>query len=164
MPKNLAPWRREWQPTLVFSPGQFYGQRNLGLPQSTGSQRVGHDWATHIFTFRNLATSEKGQFYHWFMTLRVVLTMKNESRSVVSDSAATPWTVALQAPESMGFSRQEHWSGWLFPSPGDLPNPGIKPVSPELAGGFFITESPGKPSVLFGLKISHVWAKTHSIL
>ena len=90
------------------------------------------------------------------MTLRVVLTMKNESRSVVSDSAATPWTVALQAPESMGFSRQEHWSGWLLPSPGDLPNPGIKPVSPELAGGFFITGSPGKPSVLFGLKISHV--------
>ena len=90
------------------------------------------------------------------MTLRVVLTKKNESRSIVSDSVATLWTVALQAPVSMGFSRQEHWSDWLFLSPGDVRNPGIKPVSPELAGGFFITESPGKPSVLYGLKISHV--------
>ena len=41
---------------------------------------------------------------------------------------ATPWTVACQAPLSMRFSRQEYWSGWPFPSPGDLPNPGIKPV------------------------------------
>ena len=43
---------------------------------------------------------------------------------------ATPWTVSLQAPLSMGFSRQEYWSGLPFPSPGDLPNPGIEPVSP----------------------------------
>ena len=43
---------------------------------------------------------------------------------------ATPWTVAYQAPPSMGFSRQEYWSGLPFPSPGDLPNPGIKPRSP----------------------------------
>ena len=45
---------------------------------------------------------------------------------------ATPWTVAYQAPWSMGFSRQEYWSGLPFPSPGDLPNPGIKPGSPAL--------------------------------
>ena len=48
------------------------------------------------------------------------------SHSVVSDSV-TPWTVAHQAPLSMGFSRQEPWSGLSFPSPGDLPNPGIEP-------------------------------------
>ena len=48
--------------------------------------------------------------------------------SVVSDSA-TPWTVARQAPLSVRFSRQEHWSGLSFPSPGDLPDPGIEPVS-----------------------------------
>ena len=50
----------------------------------------------------------------------------------------TPWTVAHQDPQSMGFSRQEYWSGLPFPSPGDLPNPGIGPtslMSPELAGG-----------------------------
>ena len=45
---------------------------------------------------------------------------------------ATPWTVAYQAPLSMGFSRQEYWSGLLFPSPGDPPDPGIEPGSPTL--------------------------------
>ena len=45
----------------------------------------------------------------------------------------------------MGFPRQEYWSGLPFPSPGDLPNPGIKPASLALAGGFFTTEPPGKP-------------------
>ena len=45
---------------------------------------------------------------------------------------ATLWTVALQAPPSMGFFRQEHWSALPFPSPGDLPNPGIEPRSPAL--------------------------------
>ena len=65
----------------------------------------------------------------------------------MSDSV-TPWTVSHQAPLSMGFSRQEYWSGLPFPSPGDLPNPGIELaslVSPALAGRFFSTESPGKP-------------------
>ena len=55
----------------------------------------------------------------------------------------TPLTVAHQAPLSMGFSKQGYWSGLPFPSPGDLPNPGIKPMSPALAGGFFTAEQPG---------------------
>ena len=62
--------------------------------------------------------------------------------------SVTPWTVAHQAPLSMGFSRQEYWSGLLSPSPGDLPNSRIKPTSlmlPALAGGFSTTEPPGKP-------------------
>ena len=61
---------------------------------------------------------------------------------------ATLWTTAHQAPPSMGFSRQEYWSGLLFPPPGDLPDRGIKPaspVSPALAGEFFTTEPPGEP-------------------
>ena len=45
---------------------------------------------------------------------------------------ATPWTVAYQASQSMGFSRQEYWSGVPFPSPGDLPDPGFEPLSPAL--------------------------------
>ena len=57
----------------------------------------------------------------------------------------TPRTAAYQAPPSMGFSRQEYWSGVPLPSPGDLPDPGIEPVSLALAGGFFTTESLGKP-------------------
>ena len=64
--------------------------------------------------------------------------------SVVSDSLATPWTVACQAPLSMEFSRQEYWSGLPFPPPGDLPDPGVEPTSPALAGGFFTAEPPGK--------------------
>ena len=58
---------------------------------------------------------------------------------------ATPWIIALQAPLSMGFSQQEYWSGLPCPPPGDLPDPGIEPASPALAGGFFTTEPPGKP-------------------
>ena len=60
----------------------------------------------------------------------------------------TPWTVAHQAPLSMGFSRQEYWSALPFPPPGDLPDPEIEPVSPALAGGFFPAEPPGSPQCL----------------
>ena len=60
---------------------------------------------------------------------------------------ATPWTVARQAPLSMGFSRQEYWSRLPWPSPGDLPNPGIKLLSPALAVRFFTTGPPGKPYI-----------------
>ena len=58
---------------------------------------------------------------------------------------ATPWTVAHQSSLSMGFSRQEYWSGLPFPSPGDLPNPGIKPESPVLQADTLPSEPPGKP-------------------
>ena len=65
-----------------------------------------------------------------------------EARLVVSNSAK-PWTVAYQAPLSMGFSRQEYWSGLPFPSPGDLPDPGIKPGSPAFQADALTSESPG---------------------
>ena len=60
----------------------------------------------------------------------------------------TPWIAACQAPLSMGFPRQEYWSGLPLPSPGHLPDPEIKPTSlasPSLAGRFFTTEPPGRP-------------------
>ena len=56
-----------------------------------------------------------------------------------------PWTMARQAPLSLGFPRQEYWSGLLGPSVDDLPDPGIKPASPELQGRFFTTRTPRKP-------------------
>ena len=56
----------------------------------------------------------------------------------------TPWTIAYQAPRSMEFSRQVYWSGLPFPSPGDLPNPGIKPRSPALQADALPYEPPGK--------------------
>ena len=59
---------------------------------------------------------------------------------------ATLWTVAYQAPLSMGFSRQEYWSGLPFPSPGDLPDPRIEPKSPAFQADALTSEPPGKPS------------------
>ena len=63
----------------------------------------------------------------------------------MADSFEIPWTVAHQAPLSMEFPKQEYWSGLPFPSPGNLPSPGIKPMSPAFPGGFFTTEPPEKP-------------------
>ena len=75
-----------------------------------------------------------------------------QARAVVSDSA-TPWTIAHQAPPSMEFSRQEHWSGLPFPSPGDLPNPGIEPGSPALWADALLSEPPGNPFLEHGLDL-----------
>ena len=70
------------------------------------------------------------------------------SHSVMSDSLVPQWTVAHQVPLSVGFSRQEYWSGLLFLSPGNLPNPGVEassPVSPALQADFLLLELSGKP-------------------
>ena len=56
----------------------------------------------------------------------------------------TPWTMACQTPVPMGFPRQEYWNELPFPTPRNLPNPGIKPEPPALAGRFFTTQPPGK--------------------
>ena len=66
---------------------------------------------------------------------------------------ATPWTVAYQAPPSMGFFRQEYWSGLPLPSPGDLPDTGIKPWSPALQADALTSEPPGKLSSWEGCKV-----------
>ena len=63
----------------------------------------------------------------------------------MSHSFVTPRTVARQAPPPMGFPKQEYWSGLPFPLSQDLPNPGIKPMSPALAGRFFTIEPSGNP-------------------
>ena len=85
---------------------------------------------------------------------------------------ATPETVARQAPLSMGFSRQEYWSGLPFTSPGDLSNPGIEPASlasPALAGRCFTTAQPGKywllnANYLFKYLQIHIWAQQNMLL
>ena len=59
---------------------------------------------------------------------------------------ATPWTIAYQASPFIGFSMQEYWSGLPFPSPQNLPNPGIEPRSPSLQGDSLLSELPGKSS------------------
>ena len=77
---------------------------------------------------------------HLFKSLHATL-----SRFSHVQLSGTPWTVACKAPLSMGFSRQEYWSGLPFPSPGYLPNPGIKPRSPTLQPDALTSEPPGKP-------------------
>ena len=64
----------------------------------------------------------------------------------------TPWTIACQAPLSMGFPRQEHWSGLPFPSPGDFSDPGIEPRSPALQADSLPFEPPGNPCSWFILR------------
>ena len=74
--------------------------------------------------------------------------MKSGDGGLVAQSCptlATSWTVAHQAPLSMRFSRQEHWSGLPFPSPGDLPDQWIKPMSPALQADSLLTELQEKP-------------------
>ena len=63
----------------------------------------------------------------------------------------TPWTVACQAPLSMGFSRQEYWSGLQFPSPGDLPNSGMESGSSKLQADSLLSEPPGKGPLVYSI-------------
>ena len=65
----------------------------------------------------------------------------------MSNSFAIPWTVACQTPLCVGLPRQEYWSGLSFPSPRDLPDPGIGPRSPIFAGGLLISEPPGEARI-----------------
>ena len=93
--------------------------------------------------------------YHLMLVRMAIIKMTANNKcwkvlvaQVMFDSFfATPWTVACQAPLSMRFSRQEYWSGLPFPSPGDLPDPGIRPGYPALQADSLPSEPLGKPSV-----------------
>ena len=82
------------------------------------------------------------------ITLKVKVKVKSLSHIRLF---ATPCNVAYQAPLSMGFSRPEYWSGLPFPSPGDLPNPGIEPGSPALQADTLPSEPPGKSVITLKL-------------
>ena len=111
------------------------GTGEPGELPSMGSHRVGHDGS-------DLAAAAAAEMIRYPM-MKMKVKVKSLSRVRL---LATLWTVALQAPLSMGFSRQEYWSGLPFPSPGDLPNPGIKPGSPALQADALSSEPPGKGS------------------
>ena len=85
--------------------------------------------------------------HHESNVLSVFFAMKVKSLSHVW-LFVTPWTIAPQSPPSMGLSRQEYWSGLPFPSPGDLPNPGVELGSPALQADSLPSEPPGNPSSL----------------
>ena len=78
--------------------------------------------------------------YSWQIIIVHGSSLFSFSRSVVSNSV-TPWAIVHQAALFLGFSRQEYWSGLPFPSPGDLPDPGVEPETPVLAGKFFTTRA-----------------------
>ena len=100
--------------------------------------------------YQELFIISKGPITSTNKILVVIFTLLMDGGLVTEScpTLATPWTVALHAPLSMGFSRQEYWSGLPFPSPGDLPKPGIEPGSPALQADPLPTELQGKPLVL----------------
>ena len=106
------------------------------------SQPRGWTWVSHIVDrcFTIWATREV--IIEEIILRRKAIKVKSFSHVQLF---VTPWTVAHQDPLSMGFSRQEYWSGLPFPSPGDLPDPGIEPRSPTLQSDALTSEPPGKP-------------------
>ena len=131
-----------------------------GVLQFMGSQRVGHDWVTELNwttlmagseeALKSLLMSVKEESERAGLKLKVkntkIMTVCVLSQSVVSNSLQ-PMTVALQAPLSWGFSRQEYWSGLPCPPPGDILNPGIEPRSSELQANSLPSE-PGKHQIM----------------
>ena len=131
------------------------GTGEPGGLSSMESHRVGHDWS-------DLAAAAVAAYFYLvhFLSVGMYLSYSFLLSFLPSLLACvcvhllshvrffvTLWTLAHEAPLSMGFSRQKYWSGLPFPPPGDLSDPGIEcmsPVSPVLAGEFFTTEPPGK--------------------
>ena len=130
-----------------------------GLLQFMESQRVRHDWATELnWTQYSAWTSVDGTYWlliifcwrrnpeqRWYYRGQA----NNESKWKCRSFSCvwlfvTPWTIAHQTPLSVEFSRQEYWSGLPFPSPEDLPHPGIEPRFPALQADYLPTEPPGK--------------------
>ena len=135
------PWRRKWQPTPVFLPGKFHGWRSLVDYSPWDCKESDMTEHLHLLTYKD---------ERWQAGLGIPLKVKSVSHSVTSDSFVTPWIVTRQAPLSMGFLRQEYWSGLWFSSPEDFPNPGIKPRSPALQADSLLSEPPGEPGDSLG--------------
>ena len=114
-------------------------------------------------------TLNKLQIYvinnHDIINFKILMPCENMSEWVKSLSHvrlfATPWTVAPQAPPYMGFSRQEYWSGLPFPSPGDLPDPGIEPRSPSLQADALPSELKGLEAVKWTWPIKAILMVLH---
>ena len=123
------PWRTKWQPTSVFLPGKSHRQRILQGYSPWDCKRVGHGLGTKQQRQHNRCTHTQLAAYS---SSRVRL-------------FATTWTVAHKVPLSIGFSRQEYWSGFLCPPPRDLPDPGMEPRSPALQADSLLLSHQGTP-------------------
>ena len=133
-----VPWRRKWQPTPVILPRKSHGRRSL---VSMGLQRVGHDWATSLsFLIQYGCCLYKKKLGHKCTWRKAHVKAQREGCScLVAESCPTLCDPMDYIPpgSSMGFPRQEYWSGLPFPSPRDLPDPGIEPGSLSLSGRVF---------------------------
>ena len=131
------PWKRTWQPTPVFLPGEFQGRLGDYSPWSPKELDLTEQLSLSVVYMSHHSPP------HSLLPFLHSRTCMLSSFSCVRFFAIL-WAVARQAPLSMGFSRQEHWSGLPCPPPGDLPHSGIKPASPAspaLAGSFFTTST-----------------------
>ena len=145
-------------------PGESPWTEEPGRLQSIGLQRVGHDWSdlAHMHSeWYNHCGNHTGKQVGLLPNLLLLILLFvcvpfyffYFCHQVMCDSFANPWIVAFQALLSMEFSRQEYWSGLPFPSPGNLPNPGIKHASLAL-GRFFTTEPLGNTYVCINSSIN----------
>ena len=109
-----------------------------------------------------LDCSTPGSSVHWIFLGKYTREKKKVKSLSCVRLFVTPWAVAYQAPPSMGFSRQEYWSGLPFPSPGDLPNPGIEPQSPTFQADTLTSEPPGKVAISYSRRSnSHLLCLLH---
>ena len=152
-PRSMGFSRQEYWSGLPFpSPGELPNpgiepgspvlQANF-LPSEPLAPLPRKRFLPPIFLFLKSSSLEKSSKHNVKLLSRVQLFV-------------TPWTVACQAPLSMGFPRQEHWSGLPFASPGDLPEPGIEPRSPALQADSLPSEPLGKPYFMCVLCIPFV--------
>ena len=145
--KELKGMSLDWEMTLPSLLSGFHSDHQMLLlnPQAWRNTVW---FENHLCSVRPQQTglpAKLGPLFVYILSVIIVLegTSLVLSRSVVSDSFVTPWTIARQVPLSMGFPRQESQSGLPCPSPGDLPNPGIKPESPA----FQVDSLPSEPPV-----------------
>ena len=135
-------------PSMGFSRQEYWS--GLPCPPPGGQQTLAKNIIAHIAGWMRTILGKVFQppcFWVKVDILNILVQAHAQSLGRLG-FFATQWTVACQAPLFMGFPRQEYWTGLPFLSLGDLPNPGIEPVSPAWAGGFFTTELPGKPIIL----------------
>ena len=107
---------------------------NPTLEQISGKDKL---FNSKLFTIARVRHDQATNTFHFSCIYSIVVELLSHVLLL-----ATPWPASLQAHLSMGFPKQEYLSGLLFPSPGDLPDPGIEPRSPVLAGFFFTAEPP----------------------